>query len=76
MGAIALVSAWKKHYKFWVQFKNTWLFKVKDHHIVHLFLNMAAQQNHIWSFGEETNGWAFVFFNKFQGNSKVSPKCQ
>ena len=27
--------------------------KVKDHHIVQLFLNMAAYQKHIYSFGEK-----------------------
>ena len=39
---------------------------VKDHHIVQLFLDMAARQNHIWSFGERNNTWVFVFFKNFQ----------
>ena len=45
--------------------------KVKDPHIVQLFLNMAAHQKHIWSFRGK-NAWAFVFFlKKFQYNFDI-----
>ena len=35
--------------------------------------NMAAHQKHIQSSGEKkkSNTWAFVFFEKFQGNSDM-----
>ena len=44
--------------------------QIKDHN-VQLLLNMAAYQNHIWSFGEKNNAWTFVFLKKLQDISNV-----
>ena len=46
--------------------------KVRNHHLVQLFLNMAAHQKHIWSFGEEKSIPRHLYFSKkFQDNSDI-----